>query len=106
MKRWILRVVLAAVVVLLVLAAAVWATLRLRPSYAVYTWLSVLMPLTLVFGARPLMSTPRYYLVVFPMIWALARFAERWRAHDLVVIVSAGSMGLLGLLFATGQPIF
>ena len=34
--------------------------------------------------SRPLMSVPRFLLPVFPLFWALARFGERWRAHDLV----------------------
>jgi hypothetical protein len=90
----------------LAFAAAVWVTLRARPLYAVYAWLSLVFPLLLIFEGRPLMSVPRFLLVVFPLFWALARFAERWRAHDLVVGVCAAGLSLVGALAISWLPIF
>jgi hypothetical protein len=87
-------------------ALAVWVTVRARPAYAVYVWLSLLSPLLFVFDGRPLMSVPRFLLPVFPLFWALARFSERWRAHDLVVGVSAAGMSLVGALAISWLPIF
>lgn len=93
-------------VVGLVLAAAVWVALRTRLTYAVYAWSAVLFPLLLMWPSRPLLSLPRIYLVVFPTVWALARLAERWRAHDAVLVVSAMSTAVLGAAFATAHPFF
>jgi hypothetical protein len=92
--------------VLLLLAVGVWATFRLRATYAVYVWISLLFPMFLMWPGRPFISLPRYHVVVFPIVWALAAFEARWRARDLVVAVSAGSMAVLGTMFVTAYPIF
>ena len=93
-------------VVLGVLAAGVWVALRTRPTYAVHLWAGVLLPLLLVFPGRPLLSLPRIYLVLFPVVWALVRLGERYRAHDLVLVVSAMGLGLCSALFVASQPLF
>lgn len=93
-------------VVLLVLAAAVWAALRLRATYSLYVAASVLFPLFLMWPGRPLLSLPRIYLVVFPTVWMLARFAERYRAHDAVLLLSGASAAVLATAFATANPFF
>jgi hypothetical protein len=95
-----------ALVVALLLAAGVWVALRVRATYAVYLWASVLFPLFLMWPGRPLLSLPRIYLVVFPVFWALSRLAERWRAHDAVLVVSGAAMALLGAGFVGRYPIF
>jgi hypothetical protein len=92
--------------VLLLLAVGVWATFRLRATYAVYVWISLLFPMFLMWPGRPFISLPRYHVVVFPIVWALAAFEARWRARDVVVAVSAGSMAVLGTMFVTAYPIF
>jgi hypothetical protein len=53
-------------IVVPMLAASVYAVVRLRPSYAVYLWCGLLIPLTFVFPDRPLMSMPRFVLPLFP----------------------------------------
>lgn len=88
------------------LAAAVWVALRTRPLFGVYAWLSLAFPLLFMFDGRPLMSVPRFLLVVFPLFWALARFGERWRAHDLVVGLLAAGLSLVGALAVSWLPIF
>jgi hypothetical protein len=90
----------------LVLAAGVWALLRLRATYAVYLWASILLPLVLMWPSRPLLSVPRIYAVLFPVFWAMSRFAERWRAHDAVLAVSAGLMAVLAVAFVSRYPLF
>jgi hypothetical protein len=92
--------------VLLVMAAGVWVALRARATYAVYVWAGVLFPLFLMWPGRPLLSLPRIYLVLFPTVWALARLAERFRAHDAVLVASAVSMGILAAMFASANPLF
>ncbi|MDT7570927.1 MAG: hypothetical protein QOE05_1101 [Actinomycetota bacterium] len=94
------------VVAAAVLAAGVWVILRVRATYAVYLWASALLPLLLMWPARPLLSVPRLYVVLFPALWALSRFAERWRAHDAVLAVSAGLMALLAAAFVSRYPLF
>ena len=92
--------------VLLALAAGVWIAVRLRATYSLYYWVSLLFPMTLVFGGRPFLSMPRFLLVMFPLVWALARLAERWRAHDAVVAVSASGLGVLSILFVNWYFVF
>ncbi|MFN2525962.1 MAG: mannosyltransferase family protein [Actinomycetota bacterium] len=93
-------------VVLPVIAAAVWVAFKVRPTFAVYAWASLLIPLFFVFAARPFMSVSRFAIVIWPLFWAIARFAERWRAHELVVAVSAGGLAVMTLLFATANFVF
>ena len=92
--------------VLVALAAAVWVMLRSRPVFGTYVLVSLVFPLMFVFAGRPLMSVPRFLVVVFPLFWALARFSDRWRAHDLVVGLSAAGLSLLGALAVSWLPIF
>ena len=93
-------------VVALVLAAGVWVILRVRATYAVYLWAGILLPLFLMWPSRPLLSVPRLYVVLFPAVWALSRVAERWRAHDAVLAVSAGLMAVLAVAFVGRYPLF
>lgn len=99
---WTLDLLLVA----LALGLAVWVALRARPTFGAYAWLSLLFPLWMVFADRPLMSMPRFLLPVFPLFWALARFSERFKAHDLVVGLSAGGLALVGSLTIISLPIF
>lgn len=92
--------------VLLVIGAGVWVALRTRLPYALYLWAGVLLPLFLMWPGRPLLSLPRIYLVLFPTVWALARLAERFRAHDLVLMVSTVSMAVLAAMFVSANPLF
>jgi hypothetical protein len=80
-------------VVVPMLAASVYAAVRLRPSYAVYLWGGLLIPLAFVFEPRPLMSMPRFLLPLFPAFWGLALGIERLRVPR-VAILAAGAVGL------------
>lgn len=93
------------VLVLVMLVAGAAVTFRLRPSYAAYFWVSALFPLMLTDPGRPLQSVPRYYLVVFPVFWALALLVERTRAREAVVPALALGCGALALLFAAWYPV-
>jgi hypothetical protein len=94
------------VLVLIALAVAVWVALKARLPYALYTLAALLMPLTLIFEGRPFMSLPRFVLPLFPLFWGLARFAERFRAHDLVVATSAAGLGVLAVLYTNWYFVF
>ncbi|MFN2522593.1 MAG: mannosyltransferase family protein [Mycobacteriales bacterium] len=93
-------------VVVLVMAAGIWVAVRTRPLYGVFVWASVVFPLFLMWPGRPLLSLPRIYLVIFPTVWALARLAERFRAHEAVLVTSAMSMAVLGAMFVSRNPLF
>ena len=84
-----------------------YVLLRFRPAFGIYTWGSILLPLSLVFRPRPLMSMPRFLVVVFPIMWALADLVERRRIpHQAVVAVSAGAMAVLAVLFMNWYYVF
>jgi hypothetical protein len=89
------------------IAAAVWVTIRSRPTFAVYTWASLLAPLSLVFAPRPFMSLPRFLLAVFPLFWATAVWAgRRAGVHEAVVAVSAAALGVMTVLFVNWYFVF
>jgi hypothetical protein len=60
----------------------------------------------MVFPGRPLLSIPRFLVLVFPLFWALAILAERGRVHDAVVVISAVGLGVFGLLFVNWYYVF
>jgi len=83
-----------------VVALAVYATIHLRPTYAVYLWSGILLPLSSLFDARPLIAFSRYALPLFPVYWGMARLTEgRRAAHESLVVTSAALLGLMTLLF-------
>jgi Gpi18-like mannosyltransferase len=82
------------------LAAGMYAVIRFRPTYGIYTVAALLVPLTSMFGARPLIAYTRYALPVFPIYWAFAKWTEgRGAAHEVLVASSAALLGLMTLLF-------
>jgi Gpi18-like mannosyltransferase len=94
-------------IVVPILGASIYAAVHYRPSYAVYTWVGLLIPLLYVFEPRPLMSMPRFVLPLFPAFWAGAELADRWRVpRATVVAVAAGGLGLLLVLFVNWYYIF
>lgn len=99
---WMLDFVLVAVG----LALAVWVAVRTRPGYAVYTWGSMLFFLCTAWPDRPLMSDPRFLVVIFPLVWPLARLGRRQGWHEAVVAVSAASMAIVGWLFLATTLVF
>jgi hypothetical protein len=94
-------------IVVPMLAASVYAVVRLRPSYAVYLWCSLLIPLTFVFEGRPLMSMPRFILPLFPAFWGLELGLERLRIPRAPVLaVEAAGLGILAVLTVNWYYIF
>jgi Mannosyltransferase (PIG-V) len=93
-------------IVIPMIVAAGWVVVRTPLPYRIYTALSLLVPLSFVFGSRPFMSVPRFMVVVFPLFWALARFTERFRVHEAVVALSAGLLGLMTVLFVNWYWVF
>jgi hypothetical protein len=94
-------------IVVPVVGASVFALLRYRPSYSVYLWGGLVIPLSFVFADRPLMSMPRFVLPLFPAFWALAELTERWRMPEkAVAAVGAAGLALLVVLFVNWYYIF
>jgi hypothetical protein len=90
-----------------VLALAVYATVRFRPTYGVYLWASVLVPLVYIFDGRPLMSFPRFALPLFPVAWGFARLTEhRPAARHVALAASAMLLGFLLLLYVNWLYVF
>jgi hypothetical protein len=81
------------------LALGVWVAVRTRPVYAVYTWASILFFLCAVRTGRPLLSDPRFLVVIFPLFWPLAWLGRRPGAHEAVVAVSAAGLAIVSWLF-------
>lgn len=83
------------------------ATPVLRRSEAIYGWLSLVLPLALPFPGRPLLSMPRFVLVVFPALWGLAGANARSTApQPLVIAVLAGGWTLGAVLFVNWLHLF
>ena len=77
-----------------VLAVAGWVRGALRPAHALYLTLGLLFPLLSATPHNPLLSLPRFVLVLFPAWILLARAGNRPWVHYGIV---AGSLLLLGL---------
>lgn len=94
-------------IVVPVVGASVFALFGYRPSYSVYLWGGLLVPLSFVFADRPLMSMPRFVPPLFPAFWALAELTERWRVpQKAVAAAGAAGLGLLVVLFVNWYYIF
>ena len=91
-----------------VVAVAVVAGIRmLRRGYLVYGLASLLLPLCYPFPARPLMSVPRFVVVIFPAFWVISRALERRRALEPVVVgLFAAGYTLLATLSLNWYQIF
>lgn len=96
-----------ALVVGVVLVAALLGLRRLRASYSVYALASLAVPLVYVWPTRPLLSMPRFVVVIFPAFWVMARAIERRRLPlALVVATFAAAYALLGTLFVNWWDVF
>jgi hypothetical protein len=81
------------------LLAEVWR--RFGPAYGVFATVSLLFPLSFPAGAYPLLSLPRFGLVVFPFFLVLAGFGSRPRVHAAILSVSALLLGVAIVEWAT-----
>lgn len=100
---WMVDLLVVGVVLIAVAAGVRW----IRPSYLVYAVMSLLLPLANPFPDRPLMSMPRFVIVLFPAFWVIARAVERRRIPESLVTASfAAGYGVLALLFINWRSIF
>jgi Mannosyltransferase (PIG-V) len=100
---WLLDLAVVGVVLIAVLAGV----RMLRGGYLAYALASLAVPLCMPLPDRPLLSMPRFVVVLFPAFWVLARAVERRRIPEpLVVVTFAGGYALLAALFINWWHVF
>lgn len=82
------------------LVAVVGALRRLPLAYGAYAAVALFSALSYPVDAQPLISLPRYVLVLFPLHMALARWSGERGRTDRAVAVCAVLLGLLTAQFA------
>jgi hypothetical protein len=75
------------VVVAILLASFGLGWRFLRGPYLLYAGIGLLAPLTFTLPARPLVSVPRYTVVLFPLFWPMASWLKR--ELNLVLVMGA-----------------
>lgn len=72
---------------------------RLPPAYGIYVLAALALPLSYPVATQPLMSIPRFLLVLFPLnMWLAGYLSSRRGARIAVIALSAAA-----LVFFTGQ---
>jgi hypothetical protein len=107
------------VIVCAILIPVLIGTWSLRPTYAIYSVAGLLLPLVEPMPDRPLMSMPRFVVVLFPAFWVLAKAGDKTGTEaggkgeaglrlpeSLVTASFAIGYGLLLLLFVNWWYIF
>jgi hypothetical protein len=93
---------LVALVLFVVLAVVAWR--RFGAAYGLFAAVSLAIPLSYPSDRWPLLSLPRFGLVIFPLFLALAAVvAGRPRAHTAVVACSALLLGVAVVQWALWQ---
>jgi hypothetical protein len=84
-------------------AVAVVGVLRLLPlAYGAYLLGALALPLSYPVASQPLMSLPRFLLVLFPLnIWLAARLVSRPRLTRAVLVLSALGLAFFAAEFST-----
>jgi hypothetical protein len=91
----------AFLVLFLVLAVVVWR--RFGSVYGLFCAISLAIPLSMPSHRWPLLSLPRFGLVIFPFFLALAVLGGRPRVHTAIVGVSALLLGVAVTQWALWQ---
>jgi hypothetical protein len=79
---------------------------KLRSPYRTFAALSLLVPLCYPFPPRPLLSFPRFAIVIFPLYWVIARLASGRTAFAITVAGGVAGFTLLSLAFVNWRPVF
>src|SRR5207247_8052297 len=88
-------------VVFVALTVVVWR--RFGAPYGLFASLSLAIPLSFPSSRWPLLSLPRFGLVVFPFFLALAVLGARPRVHTAIVACSALFLGIAVTQWALWQ---
>jgi hypothetical protein len=100
---WMIDFLVVAIAGASILLGARW----IPASYTVFAVACFLLPLCAAWPPRPLMSVPRFMVVIFPVFWVIALMTVRRRLpHPLVVAGFAGGYAVLGMMFARSYAIF
>jgi hypothetical protein len=100
---WLLDLVIVSIAI----GGLALALPALRPSEAAYGALSLLLPLVDPFADRPLLSVPRFAVVVFPALWGLSGVGfGRKLPEPLVTSVLAAGWAISALLFLNWRHLF
>jgi hypothetical protein len=100
---WLLDLVLVSIAI----AGLALAVPALRASETTYGVLGLLVPLFDPFWDRPLLSAPRFAVVVFPAIWGLAGVGlGRSVPRALVTAVLAAGWAICAVLFVNWHHLF
>jgi len=92
---------LAALVLFAALTVVAWR--RFGAPYGLFSALSLAIPLSYPSERWPLLSLPRFGLVIFPLFMALAALGGRPRAHVAIVSVSSLFLGVAVAQWALWQ---
>jgi hypothetical protein len=87
----------------LYVALTVVAWRRFGAPYGVFCALSLAIPLSVPSSRWPLLSIPRFGLVLFPLFLALAHLGRRPRAHTAILALSALLLGVTATQWALWQ---
>jgi hypothetical protein len=93
----------ALVALVLFVALTVVAWRRFGAPYGLFAAVSLAIPLSLPSDRWPLLSMPRFGLVIFPLFMALAALGGRPRLHTAIVGVSALFLGIAVTQWALWQ---
>jgi hypothetical protein len=100
---WLLDLLIVGIAI----AGLVLALPALRASESAYGALSLLLPLLDPFGDRPLLSAPRFAVVVFPALWGLSGAGlGRKLPASLVTSVLAAGWAVSAVLFVNWRHLF
>jgi hypothetical protein len=94
------------VLTLWVLIPVVIAWRRLAPPFLAYATLGFLLPLTYPLPARPLLSVPRFVIVIFPAFWAMALLLENTTRRRIVYAASLAGFVIASLAFMNWGYLF
>ena len=90
-----------ALAVCIFLTVVAWR--KVGAPYGLFAALSLAIPLSLPSSRWPLLSLPRFALVIFPLFMALAVLGARPRAHTFIVAASALFLGVAVTQWALWQ---
>jgi len=88
-------------ITLLFLPLCVYTLLKLRPAYSLYATIAFLLPMLSPSEVHPLMSIPRFVIVLFPFFIALALLLRNRVLYGAVLVLSVVQFAALLIQFST-----
>ncbi|HEX3032679.1 MAG TPA: mannosyltransferase family protein [Bacillota bacterium] len=88
---------------LVAIVLVIWGTFYLRLSYSLFAALGLLIPLCSPASHSPLLSMPRFVLVLFPIYLVMALLIRREQIHYAVLTLFTMALCYLTILFANSR---